>query len=63
MHKEIPPKLPKVLIAGVARTLRMRVLEDKLSTLEDSLRESLYFALVPFPGHEDALAIASASEG
>jgi hypothetical protein len=67
MHKEIPRKLPEVLIAGVAQTLRMRVLEDKLSALDDSLCELPYFALVssfvPFWGREGALAIVSASEG
>lgn len=60
---QLPDKLSEEILGGVIQTLYMRVLEDQISTLEDSLGELLYFMLVPFLGHERALAAAFGDEG
>jgi AcrR family transcriptional regulator len=56
--EEIPAKVSEEVIGGVTQTLYMQVLEGTGSTLEDSFEELLYFALVPFIGHEQALRVA-----
>jgi AcrR family transcriptional regulator len=60
--EEIPAKVSEEVIGGVTQTLYMQVLEGKNSTLEDSFEDLLYFALVPFIGHEQALRVAFAAD-
>jgi AcrR family transcriptional regulator len=56
--EEIPARVSEEIIGGVTQTLYLRVLEGKNSTLEDSFEDLLYFGLVPFVGHEQALRVA-----
>lgn len=59
---EIPAKVSEEVIGGVTQTLYIQVLEGKGSSLEDSFEDLLYFALVPFVGHDQALRVAFAAE-
>jgi len=56
--EEIPAKVAEEVIGGIVQTLYMRVLEGRISTLHELDGELLYFALVPFLGHDRALQVA-----
>lgn len=55
---ELPAKLAEEILGGVTQALYLRVLAGEQASLSDSLSELLYFTLVPFLGHERALAAA-----
>jgi AcrR family transcriptional regulator len=54
---EVPPKVAVEVIGGVAQAMYLKILEGDALSLERSFEELLYFALVPFVGHERARSI------
>jgi AcrR family transcriptional regulator len=60
----LPPLTSEAIVGGVASILHRRVLEGDTAALPALLPDLLYFALMPYIGHERALvAAASASTG
>lgn len=58
---ELPSKVSEEIIGGVGQALYLRVLEGNIAALSESLDDLLYFALVPFLGHDRALEVAFTS--
>jgi hypothetical protein len=54
----LPPQTSEAVVGGIASILHRRVLEDRTSELPALLRDLLYFALMPYLGHERALVAA-----
>lgn len=52
----LPPQTSEALVGGIASILHRRVLEGRTSELPELLGDLLYFALMPYLGHERALA-------
>ena len=54
----LPPQTSEAIVGGIASILHRRVLEDHTSELPALLPDLSYFALLPYLGHERALAAA-----
>jgi AcrR family transcriptional regulator len=59
----LPPQTSEAVVGGIASILHRRVLEHHTSELPALLGELLYFALMPYLGHERALAAAGFASG
>ncbi len=59
----LPPQTSEALVGGIASILHRRVLEGRTAELPALLGDLLYFALMPYLGHERALAAAGAASG
>ncbi len=60
----LPPQTSEAVVGGIASILHRRVLEGHTAELPALLGDLLYFALMPYLGHDRALAIAgTASSG
>jgi AcrR family transcriptional regulator len=55
---ELPDNISEAIVGGVAQVLYLRVLKGDAKQLLDGLDELVYFALVPFVGHERASGVA-----
>jgi AcrR family transcriptional regulator len=54
----LPPQASEAIAGGIASILHRRVLEDHTAELPGLLPDLLYFALMPYLGHDRALAEA-----
>jgi len=54
----LPPQISEAIVGGIVSILHRRVLEDHTSELPALLSDLSYFALLPYLGHERALAAA-----
>lgn len=52
----LPPQTSEAVVGGIASILHRRVLEGRTGELPALLPDLLYFALMPYLGHERALA-------
>ncbi len=59
----LPPQASEAVAGGIAAILHRRVLEDHTAELPALLGDLLYFALMPYLGHDLALAAAAAGLG
>lgn len=57
----LPPQTSEAIVGGIAAILHRRVLEGDTATLPTLLPDLLYFALMPYIGHERALASAASA--
>jgi AcrR family transcriptional regulator len=57
----LPPQTSEAVVGGIASILHRRVLEGATATLPTLLPDLLYFALMPYVGHERALASAASA--
>ncbi len=60
---QLPPNISEAVVGGIAQVLYLRVLAGDTSTLPDALDELLYFALVPYLGHNGATRVTRARRG
>ncbi len=60
---QLPPNISEAVVGGIAQVLYLRVLAGETSTLPDALDELLYFALVPYLGHNGATRVTRARRG
>jgi AcrR family transcriptional regulator len=58
-----PPQTSEAVIGGIASILHRRVLEDSTAELPSLLPDLLYFALMPYLGHDRALTAAESTAG
>lgn len=58
---QLPPQTSEAIVGGVVSILHRRVLEGDTAALPTLLPDLLYFALMPYLGHERALASATAA--
>ena len=56
---QLPPNISEAVLGGMAQVLYLAVLKGETASLPDSLDELLYFALVPFLGHENAAVVTT----
>ena len=56
--EHLPPQISEAIAGGIASILHRRALEDNTDELPDLLPDLQYFALMPYLGHERALAIS-----
>lgn len=54
----LPPQTAAAVVGGIASIVHRRVLEDRTAELPELLPELLYFALMPYLGHDGALNAA-----
>jgi AcrR family transcriptional regulator len=54
----LPPQISEAIVGGIASILHRRVLEGRTAELPALLGDLLYFALMPYLGHECALVAA-----
>lgn len=54
----LPPQISEAVVGGIASIIHRRVLESHTAELPALLPDLLYFALMPYLGHERALAIS-----
>lgn len=59
----LPPQTSEAVVGGIAAILHRRVLEGSTAELPSLLPDLLYFALMPYLGHDRALAAAASSAG
>jgi AcrR family transcriptional regulator len=59
----LPPQASEAVVGGIASILHRRVLEHRTAELPALLGDLLYFALMPYLGHERALAAAGSASG
>jgi len=57
----LPPQTSEAVVGGIASILHRRILEDDTSQLRALLPDLLYFALMPYLGHERALAASESA--
>ncbi len=57
----LPPQASEAVVGGIAAILHRHVLEGNTAELPSLLPDLLYFALIPYLGHEPALRAAAAS--
>jgi AcrR family transcriptional regulator len=57
----LPPQTSEAVVGGIASILHRRVLEGNTSQLPALLPDLLYFALMPYLGHEYALAASESA--
>lgn len=57
----LPPQISEAIVGGIASILHRRILEDHTSELPALLPDLSYFALLPYLGHERALAAAESA--
>lgn len=57
----LPPQTSEAIVGGIASILHRRVLEGHTAELPALLPDLLYFALMPYLGHERALAAAESA--
>jgi AcrR family transcriptional regulator len=57
---QLPPNISEAVLGGMAQFLYLSVLKGETATLSESLDELLFFALVPFLGHESAAVVIAA---
>jgi AcrR family transcriptional regulator len=57
----LPPQTSEAIVGGIASILHRRVLDGNTAVLPTLLPDLLYFALMPYLGHEPALAAAAAA--
>jgi AcrR family transcriptional regulator len=57
--EHLPPQISESVVGGVAAIVHRRVLEGHTAELPELLPDLLYFALMPYLGHHDALTAAS----
>ena len=58
--EHLPPQTSEAVVGGIASILHRRVLEGRTGELPALLPDLLYFALMPYLGHERALAASEA---
>jgi AcrR family transcriptional regulator len=51
----LPPQISVAIVGGVAAIVHRQILEERTAELPLLLDELLYFALLPYLGHDDAL--------
>jgi AcrR family transcriptional regulator len=56
----LPPQTSEAVVGGIASILHRRILEGETSQLPALLPDLLYFALMPYLGHERALVCSRA---
>lgn len=56
---QLPPNISEAVLGGMAQFLYLAVLKGETATLPDSLDELLFFALVPFLGHESTAVVTA----
>jgi len=54
----LPPQISTAVVGGIVSIVHRRVLEDRTDELGAMLGDLLYFALLPYLGHDRALSIA-----
>jgi AcrR family transcriptional regulator len=54
----LPPQISAAVVGGIASIVHRRVLEDQTAELPELLPELLYFALMPYLGHDGATGAA-----
>jgi AcrR family transcriptional regulator len=59
----LPPQTSEAIVGGIASILHRRVLEGHTAELPALLPDLLYFALMPYLGHECALTAAESAPG
>lgn len=59
----LPPQTSEAVVGGIASILHRRVLEGRTAELPALLPDLLYFALMPYLGHDRALAAVEADAG
>jgi AcrR family transcriptional regulator len=57
----LPPQASEAVVGGIAAILHRHVLEGNTAALPTLLPDLLYFALIPYLGHERALRAAAAA--
>jgi AcrR family transcriptional regulator len=57
----LPPQASEAVVGGIASILHRRVLEGHTAELPSLLGDLLYFALMPYLGHDRALAAAESA--
>jgi AcrR family transcriptional regulator len=58
----LPPGTPEAMVGGIAAILHRRALEDRTAELPRLCGDLTYFALLPYLGHQRAIAAAYAEE-
>jgi AcrR family transcriptional regulator len=58
---DLPPQISEALVGGIASILHRLALERNTDALPGLLPDLLYFALMPYLGHERALAAAESA--
>lgn len=61
--EQLPPQTSEAIVGGIAGILHRRVLEDRTAELPALLGDLLYFAVMPYLGHDGALAAARSASG
>jgi AcrR family transcriptional regulator len=56
--EDLPPQTSEAIVGGIASIVHHRVLEGETSTLPSLLPDLLCFALLPYLGQEQALAVS-----
>jgi AcrR family transcriptional regulator len=59
----LPPQTSEAVVGGIASILHRRVLEGRTAELPALLPDLLYFVLMPYLGHDRALAAVEADAG
>jgi AcrR family transcriptional regulator len=59
--EHLPPQISEAIVGGIAAIVHRRVLEGHTAELPALLPDLLYFALMPYLGHHNALAAAGLS--
>jgi len=54
----LPPQISTAVVGGIVQIVHRQVLEDRTDELAAMLPDLLYFALLPYLGHDRALSIA-----
>jgi AcrR family transcriptional regulator len=56
--EQLPPQISAAIVGGIVSILHRQVLEDRTAELPLLLGDLLYFALLPYLGHDEALCVS-----
>jgi hypothetical protein len=54
----LPPQISTAIVGGIAAIVHRQVLEERTAELPLLLGDLLYFALLPYLGHDEALCVS-----